>query len=70
MSLSDCEKCWSTPCECGHEYNHWDLEKLKKFYQIIGNIIASKEDKKVSINEDEPRVVITLHETNKQGATI
>jgi hypothetical protein len=20
MALSDCEKCWMTPCECGHEY--------------------------------------------------
>lgn len=20
MSLSDCIKCWSTPCECGHDY--------------------------------------------------
>lgn len=20
MSMSDCEKCWDTPCTCGHEY--------------------------------------------------
>lgn len=43
MSLSDCEKCWSTPCECGHDYRNWDLARLKKFYKVIGDIIASKE---------------------------
>ena len=20
MALSDCTECWSTPCECGHEF--------------------------------------------------
>lgn len=22
MALSDCRKCWSTPCECGWEYRN------------------------------------------------
>lgn len=22
MSLSDCTECWSTPCECGHEFKN------------------------------------------------
>lgn len=49
MSLLDCEKCGNIPCDCGYEYKNWDLARLKKFYQIIGNIIASKEDKKVKL---------------------
>ena len=23
MALSDCIKCWCTPCECGYEYRNW-----------------------------------------------
>lgn len=23
MSLSDCPKCWDTPCSCGWEYRKW-----------------------------------------------
>jgi hypothetical protein len=27
MSLSDCPKCWDTPCECGYEYRGWTRER-------------------------------------------
>ena len=27
MSLSDCIKCWETPCICGHEYAGWTSER-------------------------------------------
>lgn len=23
MALSDCVKCWETPCICGHEFPKW-----------------------------------------------
>jgi hypothetical protein len=61
MSLSDCEKCGNIPCDCGYEYNHWDLEKLKKLYQIIGNIIASKEDRR----KEEQKQLEEFKETTK-----
>jgi len=22
MALSDCSECWSTPCQCGHEFKN------------------------------------------------
>lgn len=28
MSLSDCAKCWSTPCECGWDYKDYDAGQL------------------------------------------
>ena len=26
MALSDCIECWSTPCECGHEFKNRSKE--------------------------------------------
>ena len=23
MAMSDCEKCWETPCVCGHGWQRW-----------------------------------------------
>lgn len=37
MSLSDCPKCWDTPCTCGHEYRDWDWDKkIELIRAIIG----------------------------------
>jgi hypothetical protein len=33
MALSDCAKCWETPCICGHDYKtrptQWILDLIK-----------------------------------------
>lgn len=42
MALSDCEKCWSTPCECGWEYRYMNDEEFAKF---IASILTYKENK-------------------------
>jgi len=53
MALSDCIKCWMTPCECGHEYQGWSIKrKIEQIEAIMG------EDKKeilekLNQNEDE-----------------
>lgn len=26
MALSDCAKCWDTPCTCGWDYRNWSKE--------------------------------------------
>ena len=36
MSLSDCPKCWNTPCTCGYEYSGYSLEQLQSF---IGGVL-------------------------------
>ena len=43
MALSDCEKCWMTPCECGHDYRHWTVERLISLRDKLNAIIASKQ---------------------------
>ena len=38
MSLSDCPKCWDTPCTCGHEYRDWDWgKKIELIRAVIGD---------------------------------
>ena len=35
MSMSDCEKCWDTPCCCGWNYKKWSDEIFDKFIKDI-----------------------------------
>lgn len=30
MSLSSCEKCWDTPCGCGHEWRNASTDGMVK----------------------------------------
>ncbi|KKK72388.1 hypothetical protein LCGC14_2904380 [marine sediment metagenome] len=43
MSLSDCAKCWDTPCTCGWEYRNYSLENLEKLIRRMDLIIEFKE---------------------------
>lgn len=42
MSLSDCPKCWDTPCTCGHEYQDWTVERLEAQIQMLKAIQFKK----------------------------
>ena len=39
MSLSDCPKCWDTPCVCGYNYSHWSGTDKNKMVKHILNIL-------------------------------
>jgi hypothetical protein len=43
MSLSDCVKCWNTPCICGYDYKGWSIESLKSLRDILNSLIQEKE---------------------------
>jgi hypothetical protein len=43
MSLSDCEKCWDTPCTCGHEYKSWTVARLREQIAMFKRVLAEKE---------------------------
>ncbi len=43
MSLSDCEKCWDTPCTCGNEYKNYSKDALIKLMSSMLNYF-SKDD--------------------------
>jgi hypothetical protein len=35
MAMSDCIKCWETPCICGYAYRLWPLEKKIELVEAI-----------------------------------
>lgn len=43
--LSDCIKCWETPCRCGHDYKNWPKNELRDFIQTLQKVLKSKEEK-------------------------
>ena len=55
MALSDCIKCWQTPCECGYEYQRWSIEaKIKQIEAIMGkDKKAILEKLKLNQNKDD-----------------
>lgn len=42
MGLSDCIKCWDTPCTCGWEYRNWGIEKLAYHIGILNKVLMFK----------------------------
>jgi len=46
MGMSDCEKCWNTPCTCGWDYhNNTKKERMKLASVILGVSYWTLKDK-------------------------
>lgn len=45
MSLSDCPKCWDTPCTCGHEYRDWTETRLLQQITMLKKVLTEKKKK-------------------------
>jgi hypothetical protein len=48
MALSDCPKCWNTPCDCGHDYKDWSVEALEKMATLFGGLVIEKTKQQMS----------------------
>ena len=35
MALSDCEKCWDTPCTCGWAYRNWSKKDRLQLASVV-----------------------------------
>ncbi len=53
MSLSDCEKCWETPCCCGYDYLFWKKEKIKKHIELLSTVLSVKSDSRFSNTSEQ-----------------
>lgn len=42
MAMSDCTKCWDTPCRCGHDYAHWTEKDLEDQIKMLQGVLAGK----------------------------
>lgn len=42
--MSDCLKCWETPCMCGYEYKSRSLEYLIELRDVISKVIKEKQE--------------------------
>ncbi len=47
MALSDCNKCWQTPCECGYEYKGWGKDNLSIHIASITQYRSKQEAKEI-----------------------
>ena len=43
MGMSDCIKCWETPCVCGHDYLDWSVDRLEGQIKMLQGVLAAKE---------------------------
>lgn len=51
MSLSDCEKCWNTPCTCGYEYRNWSIPELQKQIKMLQTVLEGRRKEAFEIVE-------------------
>ena len=56
MALSDCPKCWNTPCDCGYDYKDWSIESLEKMADIFNGLISEKQNQMKTL----PKKIIRL----------
>lgn len=42
MALSDCPKCWDTPCSCGYMYEGMTAHQIQKQIDALEKILAKK----------------------------
>lgn len=47
MAMSDCPKCWETPCICGYDYKDYDEDKL--FNLIVAILSHHNETKQLNV---------------------
>lgn len=42
MAMSDCPKCWETPCTCGYMYEHMNPSQIQKQIDVLEKLLRDK----------------------------
>jgi hypothetical protein len=53
MALSDCPKCWDTPCMCGYEYERWSDESILKLISVLKRTLDSRKNKSTKTDDED-----------------
>lgn len=75
MSMSDCSRCWETPCVCGYDYkdrpNEYIIDMYKMFKKLLAERGISPEDikrrdyrikvKPTHVKPDKPKEHVPKH---------
>lgn len=48
MAITNCPKCWETPCECGYQYKNYPKDY---FVKLILGMISQNQYKEEILNE-------------------
>ena len=54
MALSDCPRCWNTPCTCGYEYKDWSQAGRINLAAAILGVDGYKLSRAIKIPEEHP----------------
>ncbi|MCO6704776.1 hypothetical protein [Streptomyces sp. CHB9.2] len=52
MAMSDCIKCWETPCACGHDYKDWTEARLEAQIAMLQKVLDEKRKPKPEPQDD------------------
>jgi len=55
--ISDCSRCWNTPCMCGWDYRDWNMAQLLDLQNTINWVVAYRQqhpDAKFSEKSGDP----------------
>ena len=42
MALTDCERCWDTPCTCGYSYETWETPAIQSLADVLQGLLARR----------------------------
>jgi len=42
MAMSDCIKCFDTPCRCGYDYGHWTDKEIENQIEMFQKLLAAR----------------------------
>lgn len=60
MAMSDCERCWNTPCVCAdaHNYQHLSLNEMTAIRDGLSALIQKRKKERPELDPDR-RVHVT-----------